>query len=125
MTTVKINHDQWLAQLKVGDEVAYGTSYYGRPQYRFSKIKSISPKARIITLETGDRFDAYGDERDKATLHPKHLLPPGETRERVAQYQAEVEQKQRKRKLLESARSKIEELSLEQLESLNTFLTDL
>lgn len=81
----------WLPQLTVGSEVAYGSSNSGKgqPVFEFSKVKSISPTRSVITLESGHKFNQNGEERGEASSWGrKWLLAPAEANYRIAQQKA-------------------------------------
>lgn len=86
-----MGNSDWLNQLTVGSEVAYGQSNQPRPAFEFSKVKSISPTRSVIALESGHKFNKHGEERgDISKWFRKSLWEPEEAKRRIAAYGTET-----------------------------------
>jgi len=116
--------NDWIKQLKPGDLVAHGNARNGIPSYKFSKVEKVTPSGQIV-LENGKRFNPDGYERVAESRYLSRLVEAKIAQQRLDEYEA-MKQKQKQQHELERAiKSKLSDLSLEQLEKLSEFLETL
>lgn len=116
-------NQEWLAQLKVGTEVAYGDNRHGKPSFEFSKVKAISSKTGTITLECETTFASNGNGRDEAFC--LYLCKPEDARVRLKEYSDYMQERAiaLKRKAAEKKASElISKMSVEQLDKLEALM---
>lgn len=116
-----LNKSDWLKSLKVGDEVAFGQCSHDHPRYQFSKIAKISPSGLVLSLESGEKFNVNGNERTPSFCKA-HLRQPDEARKLITAYETVQNLNNKCQQIKEESIAKIEEMNLEQLEKLKTFL---
>lgn len=118
------DHSNWLDQLAPGNPVAYGNTRYGKPSFRFSAVKTISPSGKVITLESGEKFNRDGSERGKG-YNGVWLYCPEEARQLIAVCEQETQLKFKRKELENKLLELLPELSLEQLDKLEGFVSGL